>query len=345
MNKHKEKYNLLIASYLEPEYIEKIQQVAPERFNVIFEPDLIGAPRYPADHYAILDRTPEQEVRWCELLGKADIIFDFDYSHRADLPDLASNLRWLQSTSAGIGQFIKRYGYDTRLPNTVFTTASGVHARPLAEYVVMAMLSHYKNLFQIMDQQKSFRWQRLAGTDLEGRTIAVVGLGSIGSEVARMARALGMKTVGTDIYPNLESVDQFYPLENFREMLPLADVVVLSVPHTPDTEKMIGAKEFAAMQKGAYFINIARGAVVDEPELINALESGHLAGAALDVFAVEPLPAESPLWSMPSVLVSPHSVSTTDRENLRLTELFCDNMQRYLNDEPLRNVLNTELLF
>jgi phosphoglycerate dehydrogenase-like enzyme len=345
MNNNKAKYNLLIASYLEPEYIEKIRQVAPERFNVIFEPDLIGAPRYPADHYAILDRTPEQEARWCELLGKADIIFDFDYSHRSDLPDLAPNLRWIQSTSAGIGQFINRLGYDTRLPDTIFTTASGVHARPLAEYVVMAMLSHYKGLIQILDQQKSSLWQRMAGTDLEGRTIAVVGLGSIGSEVARMARALGMKAVGTDLYPNPESVDQFFELENIREMLPLADVIVLSVPHTPDTEKMIGAKEFGAMQKGTYFINIARGAVVDEPALIEALQSGQLAGAALDVFAKEPLPAESPLWCMPNVIISPHSACTSDRENLRLTELLCDNMQRFLNDEPLRNVLNTKLLF
>ncbi|MCJ7625233.1 MAG: hypothetical protein MUO76_17185, partial [Anaerolineaceae bacterium] len=113
----------------------------------------------------------------------------------------------------------------------------------------------------------------------------------------------------------------------------------------PDTENMFAEKEFAAMQKGAYFINIARGAVVDELELIKALESGQLAGAALDVFEKEPLPAESPLWHMPNVIVSPHSASTSDRENMRVTELFCDNMLRYLNNEPLRNVLNTELLF
>lgn len=345
MNNDQEKYNLLIASYLEPEYIEKISQVAPERFNVIFEPDLIGAPRYPADHYAIRDRTSEQEAHWCKLLGKADILFDFDISHRSDLPDLAPNLRWLQATSAGIGQFVKRQEYDRRMPDTIFTTASGVHARPLAEYVVMTMLTHYKGLLRILEQQRCSNWERMAGTDLEGRTLAVVGLGRIGREAARMARALGMKVVGTDLYPNSESVDQFFELENFREMLPLADVVVLSVPHTPDTEKMIGAVEFAAMQKGAYFINIARGAVVDEPELIKALESGQLAGAALDVFAEEPLPAESPLWRMPNVIVSPHSASTSDRENMRLTDLLCDNMQRFLNNEPLRNVLNTELLF
>jgi len=345
MPKEKTIYNVLITSYLEPEHIEKIRNVNPERFNVIFEPDLIGSPRYPADHYAILDRTPEQDARWNRLLGKADILFDFDYSHRQDLPDLAPNLCWIQSTSAGIGQFVKRYAYDTRLSNTVFTTASGVHARPLAEYVIMTMLAHYKGLVQILEQQNRNSWERMAGTDLEGRTLAIIGLGRIGREVARMAKALGMKVIGTDLYPMKEVVDQFFELENFREMLPMAEVVVLCVPHTPDTEKMVGEAEFAAMRKDTYFINIARGAVVDEPALIKTLQSGHLSGAALDVFAEEPLPADSPLWDMPNVIVSPHSASTSDRENMRLTGIFCDNLQRFLNNEPLRNVLNTELFF
>ena len=175
--------------------------------------------------------------------------------------------------------------------------------------------------------------------------MAVIGLGRIGREVARLASVLNMKVIGTDLFPNEESVDRFFKIDKFREMLPVADVVVLCVPHTPDTEKMIGAKEFAAMQKGAYFINIARGAIVDEPALIETLQSGHLSGAALDVFAEEPLPSDSPLWNMPNVIVSPHSASTSDRENMRLTEIFCDNLQRFLKDEPLRNVLNTELYF
>jgi len=117
------------------------------------------------------------------------------------------------------------------------------------------------------------------------------------------------------------------------------------VPHTPQTEKMIGRKEFALLPRGAYFINTARGAVVDESALIEALQSGHLSGAALDVFAEEPLPLSSPLWEMPNVVVSPHSASTSDRENARITELFCDNLRRFLKGEPLRNVLNTERMY
>ena len=122
--------------------------------------------------------------------------------------------------------------------------------------------------------------------------------------------------------PKTDIVDQFFPLEKLHEMLSLADIVVTIVPHTPDTEEMIGAAEFAVMKPGAYFINIARGEVVDEPELIKALQTGHLSGAALDVFAEEPLPSDHPLWTMPNVIISPHSGSTSDRENLRLTTLF-----------------------
>jgi glyoxylate/hydroxypyruvate reductase A len=128
-------------------------------------------------------------------------------------------------------------------------------------------------------------------------------------------------------------------------MLPLAEYLVVIVPHTPETEKMIGAAELALLPKGAYFINIARGAAVDEPALIEALRSGHLSGAALDVFGVEPLPSDSPFWEMPNVLVSPHSASTSDRENRRITELFCDNLRRYLAGEPLWNVLDTRLMY
>ena len=122
-------------------------------------------------------------------------------------------------------------------------------------------------------------------------------------------------------------------------MLPLADVVVMIAPHTPQTDNMLGAAEFATMRDGAFFINIGRGATVDEPALIAALHAGKLGGAALDVFAEEPLPADSPLWEMDSVLVSPHSASTSDRENERITDLFCDNLRRYLDGRPLRNVL------
>ena len=134
-----DQHTVLITSYLEPEWVERIRQVDP-RLNVIYEPTLLAAPRYAADHYGIPERSAEQEARWRQLLGRADILFDFDFSHRQDLPKLAPRVRWIQTTSAGIGQTVKRLGYDQRMPDTMFTTASGVHARPLAEFVVMARL-------------------------------------------------------------------------------------------------------------------------------------------------------------------------------------------------------------
>ncbi len=344
MERANTRHTILIASYLEPEHVERIRQV-DSRLDVIYEPDLLGRPRYAADHTSPHERTPEQEARWRELLALADILFDFDHTHHTDLPERAPHVRWIQATSAGIGQFVRQMDYDRRMPKTVFTTASGVHARPLAEFVVMAMLMHYKGLLRMMRDQQRKHWERYAGTDLEGRTLALVGLGRIGSEVARTGRVLGMTVIGTDLKSVAPVVDRYYALEQLYAMLPMAEVLVLAVPHTPLTDKMIGAAELALLPGGAYFINIARGAVADELALVEALRSGHLSGAALDVFEEEPLSPGSPLWEMSNVLISPHSASTSDRENQRITDLFCDNLRRYLDGEPLRNVLNTETLY
>lgn len=341
--------NLLIGSYLEPEYIEQIRQVDP-RLNVINEPELLPVPRYACDHVGTPRAlTPEQEQRWRDLLAQAEILFDFDHVRARELPELAPRLRWLQATSAGIGQYVKRMGYAERMPQTIFTTASGVHAVPLAEFCMLAMLAHYRNLALMQADQKAHRWQRFATTDLQGKVVAIVGLGRIGVEVARLCKAFGMRVLATKARPERgalpPSVDRFFLPGELHAMLGEADVVVLIVPHTPATEKLIDAPALAAMKDGAYLINIARGAVVDEPALLEALRAGKLGGAALDVFATEPLPTGSPLWDMENVLISPHSASTSDRENERITRLFCDNLRRYLDGRPLLNVLDTERLY
>lgn len=340
---------VLIASYLEPQYVERIRQVCPQ-VNVIYEPALLPPPRYPADHTNTITRTPEDEARWRVLLGQADVLFDFDHTNHTDLPDLAPNVRWLQATSAGIGQFVRRLHYGARMPHTQFTTASGVHSQPLAEFCLMAMLMWSRNYWQMQRDQRDQRWERFGATDVQGRTLGIIGVGKIGREVARFAQALGMRVVGSKrnvagVDPSSLYLDALYGPEALPDLLRQSEYLVLIAPHTDQTEQLIGAAELALLPQGALFINIGRGATVDEAALIAALQSGHLGGAALDVFATEPLPVDSPLWTMANVLVSPHSASTSDRENARITELFCDNLRRFLAGEPLRNVLDLEALY
>lgn len=339
---------VLIASYLEPEHVATIRACAP-RLRVLYEPDLLGQPRYTADHTAPPRRSPAQEARWRELLAQADVLFDFDYGNLETLPDLAPRLRWIQATSAGIGQLVRRLGYDQRT-DWRFTTASGVHARPLAEFVMLAMLAFSKELFAMQRAQAARHWVRTSSGELTGQTVAIVGLGRIGREVAARARCFGMRVIGSKrslvgITAADLGVDALYGPDDLAALLSQANFLVLIAPHTDQTEQLIGAAELALLPPGALLINIGRGALVDEPALIAALESGHLAGAALDVFATEPLPPESPLWTMPNVLVSPHSASTTHHENGRIVEIFCDNLRRFLAGEPLRNLLDTTRLY
>ncbi len=342
--------NVLIASYLEPEHVVRIRAV-DERLNVLYEPELLRPPRYAADHVGQpVARTPAQEDRWRQLLRQADILFDFDQTHIADLPDLAPQVRWVQATSAGIGQFVKRQGYATRMPQTIFTTASGVHAIPLAEFCLMALLMFNKGANRMLWDQQRKHWERYAGTDMRGRTMGIIGMGKIGVEVARLGRAFGLTVIGTkrhvvNIDPASLNLHALYPLAELHTLLKRSEYLVMIAPHTPESEKMLGPEELKLLPTGAFLINIGRGATIDEPALIDALRTGHLGGAALDVFADEPLPPNNPLWELPNVLISPHSASTSDRENERITELFCDNLRRYLAGQPLRNVLNTETLY
>jgi glyoxylate/hydroxypyruvate reductase len=336
---------VLIASYLEPGLVDRIKKQV-QGVEVLYVPNLLAIPRYPADHTAPLQRTPEQESEWKALLADADVLFDFDYTHVEDLPELAPRLRWIQATSAGIGLFVKEAGYADRTPWT-FTTASGIHARPLAEFVVMAMLMFVKDTFQVQRRQAERRWERYAGSELSNYTLGIVGLGKIGRETGRLAKAFDMRVVGTRRNPSgpLDSVDELFGPDDLPRLLRQSDFLSLSCPLTPETEGLIGKREIAMLPRGSVLINISRGAVVDEGAMIDALRSGQLRGAALDVFAEEPLPADSPLWSMPNVLVSPHSASTSINENERLTELFCENLNRYLKGDPLLNRLDTTRLY
>ncbi len=339
--------SVLLTFELAAEYVNQIWAVDP-RVEVLYEPDLLGRPRFACDHLGPIQRTPAQEARWVSLLARCEVLFGLDPSHYDDLLQLAPRLRWIQSTSAGVGQRVMSMGLTEA--NIVFTTASGIHATALAEFCSMAMLMFVKDAFRMADYKGRKHWQRYAGSKLYGKTLAVLGLGSIGREVARLGRCFGMRAIGakrttegTD--PDSLGVDALYAWTDMQPMLAEADFVVISCPHTPETKGLIGKVELAALKPGAVLINIARGAIVDEPALIRSLRSGHLRGAALDVTQHEPLPAGSPLWDMPNVLISPHSGSNVDSENRILTTLFCENLRRYLAGQSLLNVLDPVLLY
>jgi phosphoglycerate dehydrogenase-like enzyme len=338
---------VLIASYLEPEHVERIAAIPG--IDVIYEPALLPPPLYQADHHfgaAAFRRSPEDERRWRGYLSRAEVMFDFDHTHPGELLQLAPRLKWVQATSAGIGEALARWGYlDSAV---VFTTAGGVHGTPLAEFCLWAMLAFAKDAFRMAREKSVRHWERYCGRQLRGTTVGIVGLGRIGREIARSCRALGMRVIATKRTAPPEpdpDVDEMVPISELPTLLRAVDTLILSTPRTPETVGLIGEREIRTLPRGALLINVARGAVVDEPAMIAALRDGHLRGAALDVFAKEPLPPDSPLWDMPNVIVSPHSASTVDTENAKLTDLFCENLGRYLRGDPLLNVFDRERFY
>jgi phosphoglycerate dehydrogenase-like enzyme len=338
--------NLLIATPLEDEHIARIRAVDP-RLNVIHRPDLLGTPAYIADHHPPANRTPEQEAEFRDLINQAEIIFDFDTDaapHYATAP----NLRWVQTTSAGVGQLVKRYGLDQT--DVIITTSSGVHAGPLAEFVMMSVLMFTKRAFYLIEEKRQHAFNRFCAEELAGKTLAIVGPGRVGSNVARLAKAFGMRTTALprrERTPEELGVDKVYRRDDLHTMLAEADFVVLIMPHTPETENMIDAAAIAQLKPTAILVNIARGQVIDEDALIDALRHNRIAGAALDVFRQEPLPPDSPLWDLPNVIINPHSASTADTENAKITDLFCENLRHYLNGDldQMRCTLDKQQLY
>ena len=330
----------LIASPLEPALVERIRAVDPARLRVIHEPDLIPRARYAADHGGIpptLDAAGLE--RWRGLLREADILFDLDWLAPADLPTNAPQVRWVQTTKSGIGETLRRLGLDTTA--ITFTNCSGIHAVPLAEFAVLGLLYLWKDVPRLRADQARHDWRAGVVTRLlAGSRVLVVGLGGLGRHVARMLAGLGVEVWGhrRGSGPAPEGVARLVDGPGWRAALGEVDALVVACPYTSESHHLVGPAELAALPDGAFVVNIARGAIIDEAALVAALASGHLGGAALDVFETEPLAADSPLWDLPNVLVSPHRASVVEAENGLIVELFVDNLRRYLAGEPLRNV-------
>jgi phosphoglycerate dehydrogenase-like enzyme len=326
---------VMITSPYEPEYAERIAAAFPDRIELIFRPDLMPEPRYVADHGdPDWRRTPEQEREWHSLLARADVLLDLPQHEPRPVLELCPRVRWVQTSSAGVGPLVQRLGLqDAEL---IVTTASGLHAQPLAEFVFATLLFHSKELGRLQEEQRARQWNRFAGRELAGQTMAIIGPGRIGREIARLARAFRMRAVamGRSSDParaEALGVDRLYDRSELHQMLAEADCLVVCAPHTPETDGLLGVAEFAALKPGAVFVNIGRGAIIDEDALLEALRSGRIAFAGLDVFREEPLPPDSPFWDMPSVLVNPHSASTVATENGKITERFIENLGHYLD--------------
>lgn len=244
------------------------------------------------------------------------------------------NLRWLQTFSAGVDSpfFIDLMNRGVRL-----STASGATASPIAQTVVMYMLALSRDLRRWMRAQEMSRWSRHTFDELDGSSLAVVGMGPIGLEIARLGAALGMSVEGVRRTPTGDEPCPTFPMEDLDSVLSRAQWVACALPLTDDTRGLFGERRFALMPAGARFMNVGRGELVDEDALVSALVSGHLAGAGLDVFAVEPLPETSPLWSMDNVIITPHNSGTSTSTTGRSMSIFLDNLARWVAGEELTN--------
>lgn len=266
----------------------------------------------------------------------------------ADLLAIAPNLKWIALPSAGADHAIRAGIVQQGGP--VVTTASGIHAAPIGEFVLSLMLMWVRHWPQIIDYQRAGTWpdsagrEQLHGRELDGAALGVIGLGSIGRHIARLGRAFGMRIIATRRSASAGAsdpdADTLVPPDRLGDLLAAADFVVVSVPATEQTRHLIGADELRAMRHDAFLINISRGSAIDEAALIAALTDGVIGGAGLDVFETEPLPAESPLWQLPNVIISPHVAGNTDQYSHRFTDLFLENLARYRAGEPLRNVVD-----
>ncbi len=331
-----EKINILVTMPFPQPLIDKITRVSPS----------LAVTQHEA-------RTAEEIT---DIVGEVEVIYTWQ---AIPLAENAPNLRWVQLHSAGADAILQHPLYLQG--EVVFTTANGIHAIPMAEYAMAQILAFAHRLPQMFEDKAHLawskgRWDRYVPSELHGATLGIVGYGSIGRHVARLAQAFGMRVLAVkrdarklanERYvvqgvgdPEGELPDRIYPPQALHSFLSECDYVVLTVPLTSQTRHLVDAAALAAMKPNAILINIARGDVVDEQALVAALEQGKIGGAALDVFAEEPLPEGHPFWKLPNVIISPHVGGFTPHYDDRATDIFAENLRRHIAGEPLLNVVD-----
>lgn len=275
-------------------------------------------------------------------IGEADVVLTSGM-WRNDLIAHAPRLKFIQSISSGMDQYSKE---QLAASGVRLASAAGVNARAVSEHAIALVLAVARRIPEARDNQAKKVWRSMIGDltqredELGGKTMMVIGMGRIGSRLAKLAKAFDMKVIGIRRDPNsgTNGADSIHGMSDLVKLVPQADFVVLTCALTAETQGMMSAAAFAAMKPSAYFINVARGRVADEAALIGALEAGKIAGAGIDVTTDEPLPAVSPLWTMPHVLVTPHTAGETRAYEDNVLDILMENLDRlWRGDGALRN--------
>lgn len=278
---------------------------------------------------------------WEAHVADAEIIVGWKKEMKETIVNQEVSLKWLQSWSAGVNSFPLE---SLKSKNVPVTTANGVHSYPISETIFALMLGLTRKIHTYVRQQQNKTWHHaFMNQEIHGKTVGIIGVGHIGRETAKIAKAFNMTVLGVrNSAQEDEYVDKMYTPSELHTLLPQCDYVIVTLPLTEKTKRLFGKKEFQLMKPSAFFINIGRGAIVAEDELIEALEEKQIAGAGLDVFEIEPLPQQSSLWEMENVIITPHTSGNTEYYNNRVIEdIFIPNLKNYLNGQaPSINLLD-----
>ena len=295
----------------------------------------------------ILAAAPQARITTCtvaeapEKIREAEILLAWGFQNIQPFYANAKKLRWIHALTAGVEFLLFP---EVQASPVILSNSKGIHGIPMAEHVLGLMISFTRCLPLFHKQQAEHIWKRPPAEELQeinGKTLAIVGLGAIGHEIAKKCKAMDMRVIAAKREMTQEPfVDRLYRPEQLLEMLSEADFVVVTLPLTDATNGLFGRDQFGAMKSSAYFINVSRGSVVQENELIAALHSQQIAGAGLDVVFEEPLPSTSPLWDMPNVIITPHMSAISPVYLDRALQLFAKNLARFINEEPLFNLID-----
>ncbi len=297
--------------------------------------------------FHLLDDVPGVTITTCSRdnipLHAAET--DIFYGHpSAELLGIAPRLKWIQAPSAGV-EFVARVP-DLVASDVILTNTRGAHGPSIGEHTIALLLAMTRHIPESMEQQRRKHWERgrlyRTAREINGLTMGILGFGALGKGIATRAKAMEMNLLAVDAQAIAGEplLDEVWPVSRLEEMLSLSDVVVVSAPLTPGTANLLNAEMIRAIKKDAYLIVVSRGGIIDEDAVVDALESGALAGAGIDVTAQEPLPTESRLWEAPRLILTPHLAGASAPKERRVVEIFKENLIRYQNGDPLLNVVD-----